>query len=176
MEVDGRLEWFRPDPRAIFELERFHVPRRLARLVRQRPFELRIDAAFREVMEACAVRPEGSWISARLVQAYCRLQSQGFAHSLEAWREGSLVGGIYGVSLGAAFMGESMFSRVSNASKVCLVELIAHLRRRGYQFCDIQFVNPHLKQFKPRHISAHLYERRLARALRQPCRFVACLA
>ncbi len=169
MDVCGAIEWFRPDPRAVFALDRFHIPRRLARLVRRRPFRFSLDRAFDEVIAGCAVREEGTWISPELAAAYRELHRRGHAHSLEAWQAGTLVGGIYGVALGGAFFGESMFSRVSNASKLCLVELVGRMRGAGFELFDIQFVNPHLEQFRPILLPARIYRKQLQRALRLRC-------
>ena len=151
------IEWFNPDPRAIFPLESpdaFHVPASLGREVRQGRFEIRCDTSFEQVVRACA-SPRGeedlTWIDQRIVDAYTRLRRIGHAHSVEAWCEGRLVGGLYGVHVGGAFMGESMFSDAglggTNASKVCLVHLVRWLRHRGFGLLDTQFHTPHLARF-----------------------------
>jgi leucyl/phenylalanyl-tRNA--protein transferase len=168
----ARLEWYSPDPRGVLPLDGFHVPRSLARLVRSGRFELRTDTCFETVMRACAApRPDadGTWIDERLIAAYCDLHRRGAAHSIEAYFEDQLVGGLYGVHLGRAFFGESMFSRPdqggSNASKVCLVRLVALLRERGFLLLDTQFQNEHLRQFGCVEIPRDEYLRLLTEAL-----------
>lgn len=148
------IEWYSPDPRGILPLHGFHIPRRLARTLRQPRFELRTNTAFRRVMRECAAqtpRRTSTWIDERLVEAYGALHDRGLAHSVEAWRDGHLVGGVYGVHLGAAFFGESMFCRPEHggrdASKVCLAALARILVSRGFVLFDTQFWNPHLDQF-----------------------------
>lgn len=147
MGVDGELHWFSPDPRAIVPLDAFHVPKTLAQTIRRQPFEIRIDGAFREVVLACADRTEGTWITAEIVKAYTELHRLGLAHSVEAWHKESLVGGLYGVSIGGAFFGESMFHLRRDASKVALAHLVERLRSRGFALLDIQFMTAHLKRF-----------------------------
>jgi leucyl/phenylalanyl-tRNA--protein transferase len=165
----GVLRWYDPEPRAIIPLDTFHVPRRLARSVRKGLFEIRYDASFREVMLACAEPAPGresTWISGEFVRAYTALHELGFAHSVEAWRDGQLVGGLYGVSIRGLFAGESMFSRERDASKVALVHLVARLRRGGYVLLDTQFiVGEHMLQFGTIEISRAEYKQRLAEAL-----------
>jgi leucyl/phenylalanyl-tRNA--protein transferase len=170
---DGEILWFSPDPRAIIPLEpgAFHVPRSLRQTIRQGRFEIRIDHDFAGVMAGCADRAE-TWISAEITAVYEAMHSQGRAHSVEAWRDGRLVGGLYGVSLGGAFMGESMFSRETDASKVCLAALVDRLQSRGYSLLDSQFHTPHLARFGLTLIPRHEYLLRLNHALRQDCRFV----
>ena len=146
-EADPVL-WWSPDPRAILPLERLHVPRRLARTIRAMRYEVRLDTAFEDVMVACDTdRPDGSWIHADMRACYTELHARGDAHSLEIWREGDLVGGVYGVAFGAGFAAESMFHRVRDTSKIALVELVTRLRRRGFQLLDVQFWTRHLRQF-----------------------------
>lgn len=172
----GAIEWFSPDPRGILPLdEGFHVPRTVGRLVRQGRFDIVSDRDFRGVMQACAApRPQEpeTWIDDRLVAAYGALHERGFAHSVEAWLDGRLVGGLYGVRIGAAFFGESMFIRPrdggSGASKVCLVHLVEHLRAIGGRLLDTQFANRHLDRFGCREISRAAYLRRLEDATRRP--------
>ncbi len=143
----GNIYWFDPDPRAIIPLdERFHVSKRLARTVRCGVFEIRVDTAFRAVMEACAARDE-TWISDELIEVYTELHRMGFAHSVESWHDGELVGGLYGVALRGLFAGESMFSRQRDASKVALVHLVERLRAGGFTLLDTQFITPHLARF-----------------------------
>ena len=168
----GDIRWFSPDPRGIIPLETFHVSRRLARLHRQGHFEIAVDRDFAAVIRACAETDRdpddpGSWISEEIIRSYCALHHRGYAHSVETWRNGRLVGGLYGVSLGAAFFGESMFHRETDASKVALVSLVDRLRARGYALLDTQWVTPHLEQFGAVEISKDEYLERLAQAIEQ---------
>jgi len=166
---DTELFWVDPTRRGILPLDAFHVPRRLARLVRQDRFKVRCDAAFQAVMRGCAESNEkrpNTWINDEILRLYGALFAGGAAHSVECWRDGELVGGLYGVSLGAAFFGESMFSRVTDASKVALVHLAARLRLGNYRLLDTQFLTPHLAQFGGVEISRARYHRLLADALR----------
>jgi leucyl/phenylalanyl-tRNA--protein transferase len=170
---DGEIGWFSPDPRGILPLETFHVPARLNRTMRRSAFEVRIDADFEGVMRACAAdREEGTWISEEIVDGYTALHRLGLAHSIEVWQGGLLAGGLYGVHLGGAFFGESMFHRVTDASKVALTALVDRLTRRGFTLLDIQWVTPHLEQFGAIEIPRPEYLRRLRRALERPCRFI----
>lgn len=169
---DGEIGWFSPDPRGILPLEAFHVPARLARVVRSGRFEVAVDRAFEAVMRACAERPDdGTWISEDIIQCYLAIHRLGLAHSVEAWEGGALVGGLYGVHLGGAFFGESMFHRVRDASKVALVGLIDRLTRRGFQLLDTQWVTPHLEQFGAIDIPRREYLVRLKQALSIDCAF-----
>ena len=172
MGVDGELHWFSPDPRAIVPLDAFHVSKTLAQTIRRQPFEIRIDGAFREVVLACADRPEGTWITAEIVKAYTELNRLGFAHSVEAWHEDSLVGGLYGVSIGGAFFGESMFHHRRDASKVALAHLVERLRSRGFTLLDIQFMTAHLKRFGAVEIPRDDYLMLLRKAVAEPVAFV----
>jgi leucyl/phenylalanyl-tRNA--protein transferase len=168
------LHWYDPTMRGILPLDRFHVPRSLRKTVRRSPFEVRTDTAFRAVVEACgapAPERESTWINGRIVDLYTELFRRGFAHSVECWREGRLVGGLYGVSLGGAFFGESMFSRETDASKVALVHLVARLVAGGYELLDTQFVTGHLGRFGAVEIPRREYRTRLARALQRTVRF-----
>lgn len=168
----GRIEYYSPDPRAILPLDRFHVPHSLARRVQSGRFEIRCDTAFEEVMRECAApgadRLE-SWMNENLLRAYLELHQIGGAHSIEAWREGRLVGGLYGVHLGAAFFGESMFHRPerggTDASKVCLVALVERLRARGFDLLDTQFTTAHLEHFGAIELPRFRYLALLGRAL-----------
>ena len=169
---DGRIGWFSPDPRGILPLEAFTVPARLARLVRQGRFDVTVDRDFAGVMRACADRPDGTWISGEILESYHALHDRGIAHSIETWRDERLVGGLYGVHLGGAFFGESMFHRVTDASKVALVALVDRLRDRGFALLDIQWVTPHLEQFGAIEIPRAAYLRRLRQALALQCAFV----
>lgn len=170
----GEIHWYSPDPRGHIPLDGFRVSDSLRKTVRRSVFELRADTSFEEVMRQCALPRPGqpeTWISEEIVAAYAGLHRRGWAHSIEAWREGQLVGGLYGVSIHGAFFGESMFSRPeiggTDSSKVCLVALVEHLRRRKYTLLDTQFVNTHLKQFGCIAISREQYMQRLERALQQ---------
>jgi leucyl/phenylalanyl-tRNA--protein transferase len=166
----GRVEWFSPDPRGILPLESFHAPSRLRRTVRQGPFEVRVDTAFEAVMRACAERDE-TWITDPIVQSYVHLHRLGFAHSVEAWQDGMLAGGLYGVAMGGAFFGESMFHTVTDASKVALVSLVDRLVARGFVLLDTQWLTPHLATFGGIEIPRDDYLRRLVFALELDCRF-----
>jgi len=164
------VEWYFPDPRGIFDLERFHIPKRLRQTIRKRVFETRFDHNFEGVMRGCADRPE-TWINEPIIKVYTALFHMGKAHSVEAYWNKKLVGGIYGVSLGGAFMGESMFSKKTDASKICLVSLVQHLREREFSLFDVQFLNPHLVRFGAHEIPAEIYLKRLHWALKQNCSF-----
>ncbi len=169
-QEDGQLFWYDPDPRAIIPLDGFHVPRRLARTVRQAPYEIRFNTAYRRVMEFCAMPGRGrqqTWISSQLTEAYVQLHRLGFAHSVEAWRDGNLVGGLYGVAIHSFFAGESMFSLQRDASKVALVHLVRRLQRRRFTLLDTQFITGHLAQFGAVEISRAQYRTKLAAALGQ---------
>jgi leucyl/phenylalanyl-tRNA---protein transferase len=169
---DGGLGWFSPDPRGILPLDRFRTPARLARVVRQQRFEVATDRDFEAVMRACAHRPgEGTWISDEILESYAALHRLGLAHSIETWQGGQLVGGLYGVHLGGAFFGESMFHRVTDASKVALVALVDRLQRRGFGLLDIQWVTAHLEQFGAVEISRAAYLAQLRKALAKKCQW-----
>lgn len=170
---DGEIGWFSPDPRGIIPLDTFHVPSRLARVVRSGRFEIRVDTAFERVMRACGERPgEGTWISEEIIDSYLALFRLGLAHSVEVWRHARLVGGLYGVALGGAFFGESMFHHETDASKVALVALVDRLERRGFTLLDTQWVTEHLEQFGATEIPRREYLRRLGTALARNCSFV----
>ncbi len=160
--------WVRPDIRGIIPLDGFHIPKSLKKTVRREPYRITIDRAFDAVMEGCAM-PQShrwqTWINAQILDAYQSLHRQGHAHSIEAWDGDQLVGGLYGVSIGGAFFGESMFSTATDASKICLVYLLARLRVGGYRLLDTQFQNDHLKQFGTREIKADAYQTLLQDAL-----------
>jgi leucyl/phenylalanyl-tRNA--protein transferase len=173
---DGVVRFYTADPRGIIPLhppEAFHVPRTLRQVVRQERFEIRVDHDFEATMRACMeAREGGTWISDDLIEAYTRLHALGFAHSVEAWQGDELVGGLYGVSLGGAFFGESMFHRRTDASKVALVHLVERLRDRGYELLDTQATTPHLRRFGCIDIPASKYLRLLERAMERECSFV----
>ena len=165
---DPRVFLIEPDQRGVIPLEAFHIPARLRRTIRQEPFIVRVDAAFDAVLDACAASTPGredTWINAPIRRLYLELHGRGFAHSIECWRDEVLVGGLYGVTLGGAFFGESMFSRATDASKVALVHLVARLRLGGWRLLDAQFRTPHLDQFGLLEIPQHAYLKRLAEAL-----------
>ncbi len=165
---DPEVFWVDPEQRGILPLDGFHLPRRLARTLRQDIFDVRCDGAFEAVVRGCAEptpdRPK-TWINEEILRLYAALHRLGFAHSVETWRDGELVGGLYGVALGAAFFGESMYSRVTDASKVALAQLVARLRLGGFRLLDTQFVTEHLQQFGALEISRAQYHRRLMAAL-----------
>jgi len=167
---DGPVEWFTADPRGIIEIEAFRIPKRLRSVLRAQKFEIRINTAFEDVLRACADRTD-TWVSETIVQSYLNLHRLGFAHSVEAWQEMKLVGGLYGVAIGGAFFGESMFHQVSDSSKVALVHLVERLRSRGYCLLDTQTVTPLMQRFGARTISLDQYLERLKMALKVKCRF-----
>ncbi len=164
----GKIRWYAPDPRAILEHENLYISRSLRATLRKQIYQVSLDTHFEAVMRCCAQREE-TWINESFISTYTKLHYAGFAHSVEAWKDGQLAGGLYGVSLGGAFMGESMFSYASDASKVCLVALVEHLLERGYVLHDVQFWTPHLASLGVTEISRKEYERRLQAALRLGC-------
>ncbi|MCH7873134.1 MAG: leucyl/phenylalanyl-tRNA--protein transferase [Planctomycetes bacterium] len=170
-DPDGEIYWYSPDPRCVLEFDRFHVSHTLRQTVRQRKFEIRIDDSFERVIDSCSNRREGTWISPPVREAYCRLNREGHAHSVEAWRDGKLAGGLYGVAIGGAFFGESMFHTARDASKVALVALMERLKQRGYALVDTQWSTPHLESFGAIEITRGEYLRRLDEAVHMPCRF-----
>ena len=169
----GDIRWYSPDPRGIIPLDAFHAPRRLARTVRQERFELRVDSEFRAVITACAARrdADGNWIDDEILESYCGLHDMGFAHSVETWQDGVLVGGLYGVALKGAFFGESMFHHVRDASKVALSGLVERLRTQGFVLLDTQWVTDHLVQFGAIDVPRRRYLRLLDEALRVEATF-----
>jgi leucyl/phenylalanyl-tRNA---protein transferase len=176
---DPELFWVDPERRGILPLDGFHVPRRLARVVRQGKFEICVDRDFAGTMAGCAEATEkrpNTWINSEIVRLYTALHRMDAAHSVECWQADALVGGLYGVSIGGAFFGESMFSRVADASKVALVHLVALMRQGGYRLLDMQFVTDHLTQFGAAEVSRAQYRRLLADALRYRCVFPRGLA
>ena len=164
--------WWSPDPRAIFELDQFHAPRRLQRTMRTGRFRCTINQAFTEVMKGCAQRAEGTWIVPEMIDAYTRLHTLGWAHSVEAWRGEELAGGIYGVSIGGMFAGESMFTRIRDGSKVALTFLVEHLKRRGFELFDIQMLTEHTARLGAIEIRRGEYLKRLQRAVALPVTFI----
>lgn len=165
---NGQLHWYAPDPRAILEHDNLHISRSLRATLRKGIYTVRMDTAFEAVMRCCADRDE-TWINEEFIKTYTYLHHIGFAHSVEAWQDGQLVGGLYGITLGGAFMGESMFSTATDASKVCLVSLVRHLKERGYILHDTQFLTPHLATLGVTEIPRKSYERRLRAALKLKC-------
>ncbi len=172
----GNIDWYCPDPRAILELSAVHVPKTLLRTMRSGRFEIRTNTCFDDVVLQCAMPAAGresTWIDQRITDAYGALHHRGFAHSIEAWRDEKLVGGLYGVQIGGAFFGESMFRRQDasgrDASKVCLVWLVEHLQTIGVSLLDIQFMTPHLRRFGACEIPAKTYLGRLAEAVILDC-------
>jgi leucyl/phenylalanyl-tRNA--protein transferase len=171
MAVDaGDIRWYSPDPRGIIPLDRFHVPSRLARVMRGGTFRIEIDRDFDAVIRACAEADRdddepGTWIDDVIIESYCAMHRAGLAHSVEAWQDDRLVGGLYGVALGGAFFGESMFHYVTDASKVALVALVDRVRSHGYRLLDIQWVTPHLQQFAAAEVPRRTYLKMLEEAL-----------
>lgn len=175
---DPTVFWVDPRVRGVLPLETFHVPRKLRKVLRRGEFDVTCDTAFADVIDQCAETTEQrheTWINNEIRTAYIDLHRRGFAHSVECWRDGELVGGLYGVSLGSAFFGESMFSRATNASKVALVHLVARLKSANYRLLDTQFVTEHLRQFGAVEIPCRVYLERLEDAIRYQTMFPADL-
>ena len=168
---DPEVFWVDPRWRGIFPLDAFHISRSLARHIRRGGFEVSVNRDFDGTLRGCADRPE-TWINDTIFRLYTTLHARGFAHSLEVWEDGALVGGVYGVTLGAAFFGESMFSRRTNASKVALAYLVDRLRLGGFQLFDTQFITAHLRSLGAVEIPRAEYRRRLAEALARPADFI----
>jgi len=167
---DGVIRWYSPDPRCIIPLDEFHTSKRLARTIRQGKFDLKVNADFEKIMRLCAER-ESTWITDEIVRVYCELHKHGFAHSVEAYLDGEIAGGLYGVSIGGAFMGESMFHVATDASKVCLAYLVQRMKDRGFVLLDSQYVTDHLSTFNAIQISRQEYLERLRHALTLKCVF-----
>jgi leucyl/phenylalanyl-tRNA--protein transferase len=166
---DPEVFWVRPETRGVIPLDAFHVPKSLRKVIRQNRFDIRVDFDFAGVIDACAEEREerqSTWINAPIREAYIKLFEQGHCHSVEAWREERLVGGLYGVKLGRVFFGESMFSRETDASKVCLAHLVERLRERGFVLLDTQFTTEHLKRFGAVDVPRGRYEKLLEEALK----------
>ena len=172
MAMDGgEIGWFSPDPRAVIPLDdRFHIPHGLRRALKKQRFEIRVDTAFGQVVDGCAQRRE-TWISQEIRASYLNLHALGHAHSVEAWHEGQLAGGLYGVSIGGAFFGESMFHEVTDASKVALHALVERLRLRGFKLLDTQWTTSHLRTFGTFEMPRSEYLGRLRMAVDLPCSF-----
>ncbi|KAA3660921.1 MAG: leucyl/phenylalanyl-tRNA--protein transferase [Chloroflexi bacterium] len=172
---DGDIYWYDPDPRTILPLDEFHTPRSLKRKIKKNLFEIRVNSSFTDVMIACSAPAPGresTWINNELIIAYTKLNQLGYAHSVEVWQANELVGGLYGVAVRGLFAGESMFSHVTDSSKIALVYLVERLRRKGYVLLDTQFTTDHLRQFGALEIEAEEYKRRLQTALKIPAQFV----
>jgi leucyl/phenylalanyl-tRNA--protein transferase len=173
---DPALYWIEPQARGVLPLDGVHIPKRLARTIRSGQFTMRVDTDFEGVIDGCAASRPGrrsTWINGRIRQLYGALFEQGHCHTIETWHEGHLVGGLYGVALGGAFFGESMFSTVTDASKVALVYLVARLVHGGFSLLDTQFVTDHLRQFGTIELDKIAFHRRLERALAQRAQFHA---
>ncbi|OUS13637.1 leucyl/phenylalanyl-tRNA--protein transferase [Rhodospirillales bacterium 47_12_T64] len=168
------LHWIDPENRGILPLDKIHISRSLRKTLRKAPFEIRCNTSFSEVLENCSAttahRPD-TWINPLIKKIYTQLFERGFAHTVECWRDGQLVGGLYGVSLGGAFFGESMFSRKSNASKIALIHLAARLKKGKYSLLDTQFTTQHLSQFGTIEIDREIYKQCLFEAMQAPARF-----
>jgi len=174
-DSDGQIRWYTADPRGIIPLDAFHVPHTLAQFMRSpsSQFEIRINHSFEQTMRNCMIAHRGpSWISPELIKAYVRLHRLGFAHSVETYHGENLVGGLYGVSIGGAFFGESMFHYERDASKVALVHLVRRLRQRGYELLDAQAATEHLRRFGCIEIPASAYMKRLEKAVTKNCSFI----
>lgn len=167
----GTIEWFSPDPRAIIPLETFKVSRSLNKKIHKEIFDVRLDTAFELVMRCCAER-EDTWISGEIIRVYTELHHKGFAHSVETWHNGKLVGGLYGVSIRGAFFGESMFSRMTDASKVALVHLVERMKERRFTLLDTQYMTEHLRTFGAIELPRSSYLQLLSDALDVPATFV----
>lgn len=173
---DAALYWIEPELRGVIPLDAFHIPRSLAKRVRQRPFEIRIDTDFDAVIDGCADRTpdrRSTWINTRIRALYSQLHKMGFCHTVECWQDGRMVGGLYGVRIGAAFFGESMFSRARDASKVALVHLVARLNAGGFRLLDAQFLTEHLKRFGAEEVVRDTYHLLLEDALGAEADFFA---
>ncbi|MEN9468849.1 MAG: Leucyl/phenylalanyl-tRNA--protein transferase [Verrucomicrobiota bacterium] len=164
MAMNGELRLFSPDPRGVIPLEKFHIPHGSRKTLRDPAWKVTVNAAFEEVVLGCAERDE-TWIDETIFGSYAELHHLGHAHSVEVWRDGELAGGLYGVAIGAAFCGESMFSRVPGASKVALASLVERLRGRGFTLLDTQWVTPHLEKFGACEIQRREYLEQLAKAV-----------
>ncbi len=168
---DG-INWYQPDPRAILPLDDFHISRSLQRAIKKEPYQIRLNTAFDAVIRACAdPNRVGGWITEEIIGAYNQLHEMGYCHSVEAWHNGTLVGGLYGVAIQGLFAGESMFSRGDNASKIALVHLVKRMRYQGMSLLDVQFLTPHLAQFGAIEVSCGAYLDQLAGALAQEASF-----
>jgi leucyl/phenylalanyl-tRNA--protein transferase len=169
---DGSFHWYRPHQRSVITWDRYTVPRSLDKVARnRRPYELTIDRACPQVIAACAEARDETWICRDIEALYVALHHQGHVHSVEAWREGELVGGLYGVALGGCFCGESMFHRATDASKLCVVHLVEHLKAAGFTLLDCQQQTPHMERFGAYEVDIGTYRELLEHALQVPARF-----
>lgn len=166
----GEIEWFRPDPRAVFPLEEFHISHSLQKKIRRKQYSVTFNTHFVEVMKACAEREE-TWINEEFLSAYTQLHRKGYAHSVEIWKTKKLIGGVYGVSIGGAFFAESKFHRATDASKLALYHLIERLKERHFELLEVQFLTPHLESLGAIAIPDEEYQKRLAQAIRVKASF-----
>lgn len=169
-EKTGAINWYLPEERTIIPLSNFNIPRSAKKEIRKLNFEIKFDTDFREVVYGCADRPS-TWISEKLIEAYLRLHKRGFIHTVETWKDGKLVGGLYGVTFRGAFFGESMFSRVSQASKAALIGLIQHLNEKGFLLLDVQYLTEHLRMFGAVEITFEEYNQLLVESYSRACEF-----
>lgn len=167
----GEINWYSPDPRAIIDLEKFHPPKSLKSILKKNIFEIKINQNFEETIRRCSKRKE-TWISEKIIQSYLKLNELGYAHSVETWSEGKLAGGLYGVAIGGAFFGESMFSILRDASKVALVNLVKRLNEKGFLLLDAQYITPHLKRFGAYEITRKEYLDLLNKSINLNCMFI----
>lgn len=170
-EGSDEISWYRPDPRTIIPLDSFHIPRSLKRILNRRDYEVRFNTRFRDVIRYCRDRHQGIWISDKILEVYEKLHETGFAHSLEIFKENELAGGLYGVAIGGAFFGESMFYLKTNCSKIALCELVAWMRQKKMQLLDTQFPTPHLARFNIQMIPDADYFKLLQKAIRAKVSF-----
>jgi leucyl/phenylalanyl-tRNA---protein transferase len=169
-EETGIINWYMPEKRTIIPLDNYNYPRSLKKVISESKFEFRIDIDFLSVVKNCASR-SSTWISEELIEAYLRLDKLGFIHTVETWQKDKLVGGLYGVAIKGVFFGESMFSKVSQASKAALIKLIEHLNQKKYALLDVQYMTPHLKMFGAIEINFEQYEELLKKAHKIDCNF-----
>ncbi len=172
-EESGEVEWYRPDPRSIFPLDEFHISRSLARKIKKKEYEIRINSCFHEIIRLCRTQhKEGIWITEKMIALYLSLHARGFAHSLEVYRNNELAGGLYGVSIGGAFFGESMFHLQTDCSKIALCELVSRMKQKGMILLDTQFSTPHLEHFGVKSIPDSEYFSLLKKAIALPVSFL----
>ncbi|MGA8263365.1 MAG: leucyl/phenylalanyl-tRNA--protein transferase [Ignavibacteriaceae bacterium] len=169
-EITGEINWYLPEVRTIIPLDNYNIPRTIKKILKDNLFEFRYDHDFISIVKGCADRNE-TWISDRLIRAYTELQKRGFVHTVETWQNGKLVGGLYGISYSGAFFGESMFSKVTQASKAALAKLLGHLNEKGFAMLDVQYMTPHLKMFGAKEISFEKFNRLLLKCYKRNCQF-----